>query len=71
MNEAEPNFEFDLIEVASELRRTIVGGLKHAIGDHGPITHENLSSAEKRIIAAIKVLNRRRRRQNDHECNET
>lgn len=40
------------------LERKIVGALKNSINAHGPITKDNLSSAAKRIIHAIKEHNK-------------
>lgn len=36
------------------LERAIIGGLKSAIRDHGPITTDNMSSAAKRIAGNLK-----------------
>ena len=38
----------------AELERAIVGALRAAIHDHGPITLENISSATKRILGGLK-----------------
>lgn len=39
------------------LERYLVGALRDAIKSHGPITHENASSAAKRLIGSIKTFN--------------
>lgn len=42
----------------STVEKRLVGALRSAINDHGPITAENVSSAAKRVYAAIKQLRR-------------
>lgn len=51
--ELAPDFGITLTK-RGDLERYIVGSLRDSINCHGPITHDNASSAGKRLIGGIK-----------------
>jgi hypothetical protein len=55
---------------ARALERSVVGALRSAIKDHGPITADNLPSAAKRIIGNLKNARVRTRARAQDLCGE-
>jgi len=57
----EPGINDKVFNEPHGFHKHIVGSLKHALHDHGPITTENINSAAKRILGAVRDWNKKRR----------
>jgi hypothetical protein len=55
---------------ARALERSVVGALRSAIKDHGPITAEDVPSAAKRIVGNLKNAKVRTRERAQDLCGE-
>lgn len=57
----EPGIDEEILNQPNTFHKHIAGVLKSAINAHGPITRENLPSAAKRVVGAIRDWNKKQR----------